>query len=83
MLIAKDFLIENGYNPSMGARPLRRLIQKEIENPLAMELLQNHGKAFDTVLINYSKEHLNIKLQNTEKETEENYQEVFAHEKTY
>ena len=80
---AKDFLIENGYNPSMGARPLRRLIQKEIENPLAMELLQNHGKAFDTVLINYSKEHLNIKLQNTEKETEENYQEVFAHEKTY
>ena len=80
---AKDFLIENGYNPSMGARPLRRLIQKEIENPLAMELLQNRGKSFDTVAIGFSKEHLTIKLQNSEKEKEENYQEVFAHEKTY
>ena len=63
---ARDFLIENGYNPSMGARPLRRLIQKEIENPLAMEILQNHGKSFDRVLISYSKEHLNIKLQNSD-----------------
>ncbi len=63
---ARNFLIENGYNPSMGARPLRRLIQKEIENPLAMEILQNHGKSFDRVLISYSKEHLNIKLQNSD-----------------
>ena len=37
---AKSFLIENGYDPVFGARPLRRLIQKEIENKLA-ELLLN------------------------------------------
>jgi len=63
---AKDYLITNGYNPAMGARPLRRLIQKEVENPLAMELLENNGKLYNTVAISISKDHLNIKLQNTE-----------------
>ena len=31
---AKDYLIEHGYDPSMGARPMRRLIQKEVEDAL-------------------------------------------------
>jgi ATP-dependent Clp protease ATP-binding subunit ClpB len=36
---ARDWLAEKGYDPLFGARPLKRLIQKEIENPLAMLLL--------------------------------------------
>ena len=32
---ARDYLIQNGYEPSMGARPMRRLIQKEIEDEIA------------------------------------------------
>ena len=48
---AKDYLIENGYNPAMGARPMKRLLRKEIEDPLSMELLANAGKDFNTVLI--------------------------------
>jgi len=32
---AKDFLVENGFDPSMGARPLRRAIQRYIEDPLS------------------------------------------------
>ena len=34
-----DFLSENGYDPQMGARPLKRLIQKEIINQLSKRIL--------------------------------------------
>ena len=34
-----DFLAENGYDPQFGARPLKRLIQKEIVNPLSKRIL--------------------------------------------
>ena len=34
-----DYLAENGYDPQFGARPLKRLIQKEIVNPLSKKIL--------------------------------------------
>jgi len=37
---AKKFLAETGYNPTFGARPLRRVIQKFVEDPLAEEILK-------------------------------------------
>lgn len=37
---AKDWLADNGYEPLYGARPLKRLIQKEIENPLSLLILK-------------------------------------------
>jgi ATP-dependent Clp protease ATP-binding subunit ClpB len=37
---AKNFIVEKGYDPAYGARPLKRAIQKYIENPLAMEILK-------------------------------------------
>ncbi len=37
---AKTLLAQEGFDPSYGARPLKRTIQKHIENPLAMEMLQ-------------------------------------------
>jgi ATP-dependent Clp protease ATP-binding subunit ClpC len=37
---AKDFLIEKGYNPDFGARPLRRAIEQLVEDPLAEEVLR-------------------------------------------
>jgi ATP-dependent Clp protease ATP-binding subunit ClpB len=37
---AKALLAREGYDPAYGARPLKRAIQKHIENPLAMEILQ-------------------------------------------
>jgi ATP-dependent Clp protease ATP-binding subunit ClpB len=37
---AKNFLAEKGYDPVYGARPLKRAIQKYIENPLSMEILR-------------------------------------------
>jgi len=37
---AKEFLAEKGYSPAFGARPLRRTIQKQVEDPLAEEILK-------------------------------------------
>ncbi len=37
---ARDFLIDMGYNPEYGARPLRRTIEKHVEDPLAEEMLK-------------------------------------------
>lgn len=40
---ARDYLLDHGYDPGMGARPMRRLIQREIEEPLSVLILE--GKA--------------------------------------
>jgi ATP-dependent Clp protease ATP-binding subunit ClpC len=49
---AKDLLIEKGWDPSMGARPLRRAIQRYIEDPLADEVLrQGEMASGSTVLV--------------------------------
>jgi ATP-dependent Clp protease ATP-binding subunit ClpC len=37
---AKEFLAEKGFNPTFGARPLKRTIQKNVEDPLAEEILK-------------------------------------------
>jgi ATP-dependent Clp protease ATP-binding subunit ClpB len=48
---AKDRLATLGYDPNYGARPLKRIIQKEIQNPLAMEILSGKFKEGDTIHI--------------------------------
>jgi ATP-dependent Clp protease ATP-binding subunit ClpC len=41
---AKDFLVDKGYEPEMGARPIRRVVETYLEDPLAEKLLQSPGK---------------------------------------
>jgi ATP-dependent Clp protease ATP-binding subunit ClpC len=48
---AKDMLVEKGYDPAMGARPLRRAIQKHIEDPLADFVLMSELAPGATILI--------------------------------
>jgi ATP-dependent Clp protease ATP-binding subunit ClpB len=48
---ARGYLAGAGYNPIFGARPLQRAIQKYVEDPLALELLEGRFKENDTVLI--------------------------------
>ncbi len=48
---AQAFLGEEGYDPAFGARPLRRVIQQRIENPLAGHLLSGEYLDGDTILI--------------------------------
>ncbi|MGZ5348951.1 MAG: ATP-dependent chaperone ClpB [Actinomycetota bacterium] len=46
---AKAYLAERGYDPAFGARPLKRLIQREVQDPLAMQLLAGEIRDGDTV----------------------------------
>ncbi len=46
---AKEFLIEKGYDPQYGARPMRRAVERYLEDPFAEELLRGNVKAGDVV----------------------------------
>jgi ATP-dependent Clp protease ATP-binding subunit ClpC len=46
---AKQFLIDEGFDPQLGARPLRRKIQRLVEDRLAEEFLQDHFHEGDTI----------------------------------
>ncbi len=50
---ALDVLAKEGYDPVYGARPLRRLIQTSIENPIALEIIGKKFMPDDTILIDY------------------------------
>jgi ATP-dependent Clp protease ATP-binding subunit ClpC len=46
---AKEFLIEKGYDPQYGARPMRRAVERYLEDPFAEELLRGNVKPGDVV----------------------------------
>jgi ATPases with chaperone activity, ATP-binding subunit len=46
---AKEFLIEKGYDPQYGARPMRRAVERYLEDPFAEELLRGNVKVGDVV----------------------------------
>ena len=48
---AKDFLIEKGYDPQYGARPMRRAVERYLEDPLAEELLRGHIKTHENIQV--------------------------------
>jgi ATP-dependent Clp protease ATP-binding subunit ClpB len=51
---AKDLLIEEGYDPTYGARPLKRTIQRQVLDALAMRVLQGEFREGDTIRIDAS-----------------------------
>ncbi|MFS8797001.1 ATP-dependent chaperone ClpB [Synechococcus sp. R70.1] len=55
---AKSYLAELGYDPMFGARPLKRVIQREIENPIATKLLENEFLPGDRILVDVANERL-------------------------
>ena len=57
---AKEFLVRKGYDPIYGARPLRRAIQRYIENPLSNKILQGEFKEGDHVIIETKGDNLDI-----------------------
>ncbi len=52
---AFDYLVQQSYNPAMGARPVRRAIQKLISNPLSRRVLAGDVQLGDTVRVGFSK----------------------------
>jgi len=53
---AKDYLSDRGYDAKYGARPLKRAIQKHVEDPLAEEIIKSNLKEGDTVVVGLNKE---------------------------
>ncbi len=53
---SKDFIADKGYDKQYGARPLKRAIQKYVEDLLAEEILDAHIKEGDKVLLDYRKD---------------------------
>ena len=48
---AKKYVINNGYDPSFGARPLKRFIQSSVENLVAKAVLEDKAKEGDEIII--------------------------------
>ena len=59
-LDAKELLVDVGYDPTMGARPLRRAIQRHVEDLLAEEVLSGRFPRGSTVLLDREEDHLVI-----------------------
>lgn len=70
---AKDYIAEKGFDEKFGARPLKRAIQKYIEDPLAEEIINANLNEGDTINIGFKKdkEEINIKITKGSKPKEE------------
>jgi ATP-dependent Clp protease ATP-binding subunit ClpB len=55
---ARDYLAEVGDDPAYGARPLKRAIQLELQDPLALKILAGEFKEGDTILVERGSEGL-------------------------
>lgn len=69
---AKEKLINDGYDVKYGARPLRRTIQNEIEDPLSMEILQGNFKSGDHILVELRSDKIKFRLKKNPKIDEAN-----------
>lgn len=64
---AKSYLVENGYEPSMGARPMRRLIQRDIEDDVAMLLISGKRGDSNCIVIDSDGEKLKVYFKKSRK----------------
>ncbi len=67
---AKDFIVDKGWDSQFGARPLKRAIQKYLEDPLAEEIIKSKIHEGDTIIVDYDEktEELGISIDHS-KET--------------
>ncbi len=59
---AKDFIVEKGWDAQFGARPLKRAIQKHIEDALAEEIIKSKINEGDVILIDYEPDTTELKI---------------------
>ena len=74
---ALELLAEMGYDPEMGARPLKRVIQQNIEDTLSDSLLAGEFEDGDTIIVDAIDEEISL-YKNEEKPNEEEEEEVLA-----
>jgi ATP-dependent Clp protease ATP-binding subunit ClpC len=59
---AREFLVDKGYDPAFGARPLKRALQKYVEDPIAEEILRNRFGHGSTISVKYNKKTESLKF---------------------
>ena len=59
---AKKFLVDKGFDPKFGARPLKRVIQNQILDPLAMKIITGEVPEESLVSIDFVKDEVRIKV---------------------
>jgi len=59
---AKDFLVKEGFDPNLGARPLKRVIQRLILDPLSMKIVTNEIPEFSKILIDEENDNIVFRL---------------------
>ena len=64
---ACDFLVENGYDPQYGARPMRRLIQRHIEDSLSINLLSGEADGKSSVVVDYKNDEFVVSFKKNQK----------------
>jgi ATP-dependent Clp protease ATP-binding subunit ClpB len=57
---AREYIAEVGYDPTFGARPLKRAIQRELQDPLALRILAGEFDEGDTILVERGPEGLTL-----------------------
>ncbi|MBX9576920.1 MAG: ATP-dependent Clp protease ATP-binding subunit [Chthoniobacterales bacterium] len=75
---AHELLIEKGYDPTYGARPMRRAVERLLENPMAEEMLRGTIKPGDHVAVKRDGEKFSFKVKKTKKSTVKKDVEVEA-----
>jgi ATP-dependent Clp protease ATP-binding subunit ClpB len=58
---ARNYIAEVGYDPTYGARPLKRAIQRQLQNPIATKILENTFTEGDTILIDLAGDQLDFR----------------------
>jgi ATP-dependent Clp protease ATP-binding subunit ClpC len=66
---AKDFIVDKGWDSQFGARPLKRAIQKYIEDALAEEIIKSKIHEGDIIVIDHEAENTELKISITNPST--------------
>ena len=67
---ARDFLVAKGYDPNYGARPMRRSVERYLEDPLAEEILKGNIHGASPVVVTAGDEMLTFSQDHSDSETE-------------
>jgi len=59
---AREFLVDKGYDPAFGARPLKRALQRYVEDPIAEEILKNKFGHGSTIRVKFNKKTQELKF---------------------
>ncbi|RLV96030.1 Heat shock protein 78 mitochondrial [Spathaspora sp. JA1] len=73
---AKDLLCDLGYEPTYGARPLNRVLQKKLLNPLAMLMIKGQIRERETVHVETKSNEIYVRPNHSEEEVEQEKQET-------